>query len=54
MWSEDCERAFSSLKTLLMGQPFLITPDFSKPFKLAVDASDVGVGAVLLQEQDGD
>ena len=27
----------------------LKSPDFSEPFKLAVDASDIGVGAVLLQ-----
>ena len=26
--------------------------DFSKPFKLNVDASDVGVGAALLQKDD--
>ena len=33
-----------------MNGSILITPDFIKQFKLAVDASDVWVGAVLLQE----
>ncbi|KAJ8023316.1 hypothetical protein HOLleu_35702 [Holothuria leucospilota] len=32
-----------------MSSPVLIAPDFEKQFKLAVDASDNGIGAVLLQ-----
>ena len=50
IWSENCQQAFKNRKSLLMNGPILITPDFTKQFKLAVDASDVGVGAVLFQE----
>ena len=32
--------------------PVLVTPDFGKQFKLVVDASDLGAGAVLQQEDD--
>ena len=35
-----------------MSSPVLIAPNYDKPFKLAVDASDMGIGSVLLQEGD--
>jgi phospholipid-translocating ATPase len=35
---------------LLQSAPVLSAPDFSRPFKLAVDASDIAAGAILLQE----
>ena len=50
MWSEECQQAFEGIKSLLLTAPVLKAPDFDKPFKLQVDVSDVGVGAVLLQE----
>lgn len=48
-WTSECQRAFECLQSLLTHAPVLAAPDFSKPFKLEVDASGVGAGAVLLQ-----
>ena len=48
-WSEECNRAFCELKELLLSYPVLRNVNFSLPFTLQVDASDVGVGAVLSQ-----
>lgn len=50
VWSGECQQSFESLKSNLCCTPVLSAPDFSKPFKLKVDASGVGAGAVLLQE----
>lgn len=46
------ETAFENLKAIrvLENSPILLAPNFSIPFKLAVDASDVAIRAVLLQE----
>ena len=49
-WNDECQDAFDRLKAILKSTPVLLAPDFDKCFKLAVDASDVGIGAVLLQE----
>ncbi|XP_037803376.1 uncharacterized protein LOC119597807 [Penaeus monodon] len=48
-WSDDCQQAFENLKHLLCTAPVLQAPDINKPFAIQVDASDNGVGAVLLQ-----
>ena len=39
-WSEDCNKAFQTLKTALITAPVLAFPQFDKPFILAVDSSD--------------
>ena len=52
-WEKECDEAMNKVKGILTNFPILRTPDYSKPFVLAVDASDLGVGAVLLQEYEG-
>ena len=48
-WTDDCQRAFDTLRLALSERTQLTLPDFSKPFQLACDASAVAVGAVLSQ-----
>ena len=52
-WGASQEQAFRTLKARLESQPILNLPDPEKPYILATDASDVGVGAVLMQEHEG-
>ena len=50
VWGESQEKAFQTLKASLTGPPILKLPDLDSVFILRVDASDTGVGSVLLQE----
>ena len=52
VWTNECQESFEKLKGILVNEPVLAAPNFTKPFKMAIDASDVGVGAVLLQENE--
>ena len=52
IWTDNCQKSFDKLKAILKSAPVLLAPSFNKEFKLAVDASDVGAGSVLLQEDD--
>ena len=49
-WTPERQQAFESVKALLCHAPVLAAPDFGKPFRVEVDASAVGAGAVLLQD----
>jgi hypothetical protein len=50
-WGKEQEEAFQALKEALTSAPVLVLPDVQKPFTVVCDASDYGVGAVLLQEE---
>uniref|UniRef100_A0A1A8DUL4 ribonuclease H n=1 Tax=Nothobranchius kadleci TaxID=1051664 RepID=A0A1A8DUL4_NOTKA len=52
-WTTAAQGAFENCKLLLCSAPVLKAPDITRPFKLEIDASDVGMGAVLLQEDEG-
>jgi hypothetical protein len=49
-WSPQCEEAFLTLKKLLTTTPVLAQPDIEKPFDVYCDASDTGIGGVLLPD----
>ena len=55
-WQDKHKKAFQTLKTRLTSSPIFRLPVFRDeiPFFLRTDASDVGVGAVLLQEFEGE
>jgi hypothetical protein len=49
-WSPQCEEVFLTLKKLLTTTPVLAQPDIEKPFDVYCDASDMGIGGVLMQD----
>uniref|UniRef100_A0A1A8KZA0 ribonuclease H n=1 Tax=Nothobranchius pienaari TaxID=704102 RepID=A0A1A8KZA0_9TELE len=51
-WTVATQGAFENCKMLLSTAPVLQAPDLTRPFKLEIDASVVGMGAVPLQEDD--
>jgi len=50
VWTPTHTTAFTTLQQALMSAPVLALPDFTKTFQIQTDASEFGVGAVLLQE----
>ena len=53
-WTEACEKSFRLFIEKLTSPPVLSYPKFDLPFILTTDASNVGLGAVLSQVQNGE
>ena len=49
VWTSDCQRSFETLTQLLISEPIMNHPDFSQPFTLHCDASELALGIVLTQ-----
>ncbi len=47
------QRAFDTLKESLTTAPVLIFPNYQQEFILCTDASDIGIGGILIQERNG-
>lgn len=52
-WTGDCSVAFQQLKDALASPPVMAFPHFDQPFTLSTDASNMAIGAVLSQIQNG-
>nr|GEY06404.1 DNA-directed DNA polymerase [Tanacetum cinerariifolium] len=52
IFSEDCIKAFQTLKKKLTEAPILMAPNWDLPFELMCDASDFAIGAVLGQRHE--
>jgi hypothetical protein len=52
MFDKECTMAFETLKSKLISAPIVIAPDWSLPFEIMCDASDIAVGAILGQRRE--
>jgi hypothetical protein len=50
VWSEECDKAFHTLREYFTSAPVLTQPNMSKLFEVFCDASGTGLGCVLMQE----
>ena len=49
---EEAFGSINALKIAMANSPILCHPNFDKPFIIETDASDKGLGAVLIQRYD--
>ena len=49
-WTDECQVAFEQMKEMIARETLLTYPDFNKPFEIHTDASQVQLGACILQD----
>ena len=49
-WTPDCQQEYDKIKACIAKDAFLRYPDHNKPFHIYCDASDIQLGAAILQE----
>ena len=52
IWTTECQKALDTLKEAMKKTPVLAHPDIEKPFILYTDASYIGLGFILAQEDE--
>ena len=50
-WNDNCEESVQELKKLCSGMPILDYSDYSKPFKLHTDVSNLGLGCSTISNR---
>ena len=53
LWNEAFQKSFDELKSHLTTAPIVRAPNWQLPFQVMCDASDLAIGAVLGQREDG-
>ncbi|KAL4100717.1 hypothetical protein QTP88_020751 [Uroleucon formosanum] len=53
IWTDLCQDAFMFFRRILTEEPLLQHPDFTNPFNVTTDASNMAIGAVLSQGKIG-
>ena len=51
-WTPTCQEAFNTLKAKITQAPALRMPTDTDPFRIEMDSSGIGIGAILTQKQD--
>ena len=49
-WTEEHQKAFDEIKRVIAKETLLAYPNFSKPFHIHTDASDVQLGVCISQD----
>ena len=50
-WTQEHQKAFDDIKSMIAKETLLTYPDFSKPFHLHTDASKIQLGAHIMQDE---